>query len=175
MLMRLHALIPVSQICRKNRRTSLGNMYALQIGRHDVVLDVIIKMWPFFTDVKRQQSARILRRYGVPVPEMTGYSSLLHADHMAWTAGVVDGEGYFGRSLRLVIAQSSFVFGQPPQMLVRIAELFDGGRIVPLKDIRTTREPWQYTLNGSRVTALFTAIEPYLCGPKKAQFQALIG
>ena len=86
----------------------------------------------------------------------------------AWTAGIIDGEGYVGlvnRKGRKKKQPTVDVFNTNMLILNRLKENFGGYLYLNKRPSRPNSKPcWQWTLKGRKCVVFLNKIKPFLCG-----------
>lgn len=101
-------------------------------------------------------------------------------EELAWLAGVIDGEGHFGKSSKVAaftIGQAGTLAG-PPDLLVRCRDVLGFGSITGprVRGDRTNPIPmWFFNTGGfPRVQAVLALVWPWLGPVKRAQAVAVL-
>ena len=120
-----------------------GYLYQWHSRRHVVVDSVSELLWPWISEVKRDQLRAAAQQVGRAVPDCAD-ACWSAVERGAWAAGFFDGEGTIGAygdprrpAPSMSIPQASA--GAVPQTLLRFREIVGTGRIA---GPRTGRSPW---------------------------------
>lgn len=93
---------------------------------------------------------------------MKTYTEELPDTALAWTAGIIDGEGYVGLRKHRKAYQPVVSVGQVDIRMLQKLQEFWGGNISPKRNSHGWKMAWLWDITGTRALTMLSLVRPFL-------------